>query len=185
MLSAVGSRSDLRAELRRSGKGHGNQAGPVCTAVTVGACLCRTGHRQHSPRMPGPRDRVQRTKPVQAPSKRRWLLSSQSDPLGVAEGRTGASLNPICGIRAGRFDSRGRRTPSSLRAPRRLEGPAPFRFSVAHHVMGRCRCGSPYTDGRSSLEDASWNCVESTTPVREPQSLRSLLPRSTATRLTD
>ena len=77
--------------------------------------------RHRKPRVPGPRDRVRRTELVPSPAKFRGLLSSEPDAPGLGEGNTGAAPDPIVGHGAGYCDARSRRTPSSLRAPRRIE----------------------------------------------------------------
>ena len=119
-LSNLGSRSDLWAGLRSSGQGHGDQTGAVRAALAVATRLCRTRHRNHSPGVLGPRHRIQRTKPLPAPARFPRLLPSNSDTLGIAEGHARVSAHPVCRSRACHFDSGGRRTPSSLRAARRL-----------------------------------------------------------------
>src|SRR5260370_28372154 len=119
-LFAAGSRSDLWAGLLSSSQGHGDQTGAVRAPLAVATCLCGTGDRNHSPRVLGPRHRIQRTKPLPAPSRFPGLLSSKPDPLGIAEGHAGVSVHPVCRSRACHFDSGGRRTSSSLRAARRL-----------------------------------------------------------------
>ena len=96
------------------------QTGAVRAALAVATCLCGTGDRNHSPRVLGPRHRIQRTKPLPAPSRFPGLLSSKPDPLGIGEGHAGVSVHPVCRSRACHFDSGGRRTSSSLRAARRL-----------------------------------------------------------------
>jgi transposase InsO family protein len=45
--------------------------------------------------------------------------------------RAGVSPDPICRTRASHFDSTGRRTPSSLRAPRRLRSPTCSAFGFS------------------------------------------------------
>ncbi len=77
--------------------------------------------RHHPPRVPGPRHRVRRTELVPSPAKFRGLLSSKPDAPGIGEGHTGAAPDSIGGHGAGYCDARSRRTPSSLRAPRRIK----------------------------------------------------------------
>src|SRR5260370_28936939 len=94
-LFAAGSRSDLWAGLLSSSQGHGDQTGAVRAALAVATCLCGTGDRNYSPRVPGPCHRVQRTKHLPAPSRVPGLLSSNPDTLGIAEGHAGVSARPV------------------------------------------------------------------------------------------
>ena len=56
-------------------KAMGIQTGLVRATLAVATCLCRAGHRNHSPRVLGPRHRIQRTQPLPAPSRFPRLLS--------------------------------------------------------------------------------------------------------------
>ena len=76
--------------------------------------------RHRKPRMLGPRNRVRRSELVPSPARFRGLLSSKPDAPGMGEGHTGAAPDSIGGHGAGYYDPRSRRTPSSLRAPRRI-----------------------------------------------------------------
>jgi len=113
-LFAARSRPDLRGRFRGLNQSHGDQPGAVGTAVPQATGLCRTGHRHHPPRVPGPRHRVRRTELVPSPAKFRGLLSSEPDTPGIGEGHTGTSLRPIGGHGAGCFHAGSRRPASSL-----------------------------------------------------------------------
>ena len=57
-LFATRSRPDLRERFRGTNQSHGEQTGAVGPAFALATSVCRTRHRHHPPRVPGPRDRV-------------------------------------------------------------------------------------------------------------------------------
>jgi putative transposase len=83
-----------------------------------------------SPRVFGPCYRMQRTKPLPVSSRFRPLLSSNQDAPGIAEGHARISAHSVRASRASHFHSGGRRTPSSLRAMRRLNLLSPQVFAL-------------------------------------------------------
>jgi hypothetical protein len=82
--------------------------------------LHRARHRDHSARVPGSRDRMERSRLVSPSAKIRRLLSPESHAPGLAEGHARVTTRPSARSRADRRDPRGGRAPSSLRASRRL-----------------------------------------------------------------
>ncbi len=51
----------------------------ILRGLSLATCFRGTGHRHHSPRVPGPRDRVWRTELVRSAARFRGLLSSKPD----------------------------------------------------------------------------------------------------------
>jgi hypothetical protein len=102
------------------GEGHGHPASAFGPAVTLAACLCRTGDRYHSTRLPGSHDRIQRALFVPTPSELRQLLSSKPNALGFGERQSGAPTDPTASCGTDHRDSGSGWAPSSLRPARRL-----------------------------------------------------------------
>ena len=120
-LFAAGSRPDLRERIRGPNQSHGDQPGAVGTTFPQATGICRTRHRHHPPRVPGPRHRVRRMERVPSPATFRGLPSSEPDAPGIGEGHAGTSPDPTRRHGAGCFHAGSRRTASSLRAPRRIK----------------------------------------------------------------
>ena len=70
---------------RGSNQSYGDQTGAFGTAFSLATSLCRTLHRHHSPRVPGPRIRVRRAELIPSPARFRGLLSSEPDAPGIGE----------------------------------------------------------------------------------------------------
>jgi|GEM_PF-3656616 len=97
---------------------------------------------RHPPRAPGSRNRVRRTELAPSPARFRGLLSSKPDAPGLGEGLSSSSPDPIGGHGAECFHAGSRRTPSSVRAPRRIKvssarfhpyRPVPLRGPIDRH----------------------------------------------------
>src|SRR6516162_7200627 len=119
-VPAAGPRSDLWPGVREASEGDGHPTGVVSAAFSVATCLRRAGHRHDPPRMPGSRDRVQRTQPAPAPPGIRGLLSSEPRSLGVGKRYSGAATDPAAGVWTDCVDTGARRAASSIRAARRV-----------------------------------------------------------------
>jgi hypothetical protein len=76
--------------------------------------------RHRKPRVPGPRNRVRRGELIPSFAKFRGLPSSEPDTPGIGEWHTETSPDPIGGHGSRDYDPRSRRTPLSIRAPRRI-----------------------------------------------------------------
>jgi hypothetical protein len=113
--------------------------------------------------VPGPRNRVRRTELVPSPAKFRGLLSSEPDAPGIGEGLSGSSPRPNGGHGANCCDARSRRTPSSVRAPRRIKAssagfhphwPVPLRRPNDRH-RGHARAPIGIAERALSADDAA------------------------------
>jgi hypothetical protein len=68
-----------------TGEGDGHQTGARGAPVAVAASLHRARHRDHSARVPGSHDRMQRSRLVSPSPKIRRILSSESHAPGLGE----------------------------------------------------------------------------------------------------
>ena len=92
--------------------------------------LCRTADRHHSPRVPGPHDRIQRALFIPTPQKLRGILPSQPHPFGAGEGQPGAPTDPAARRWTDHRHSGGWWAASSVRAARCLNRPPAIRILV-------------------------------------------------------
>src|SRR5215471_3641310 len=123
-VSASRSRSDLRGGLCEAGEGDGYPTGALGTAVALAASLHRAGGRHDSARVPGSRDRMQRSQFASPSPKLRGLLSSEPYTPRLTEGHARVTPRPSARNRADRRDPRSWWAPSSVRTSRRLNAAA-------------------------------------------------------------
>jgi hypothetical protein len=73
------------ADFVKQVKAMGHQTGARGAPLALAASLHRAGDRDHSARVPGSRDRMERSRLVSPPAKIRRLLSSESHAPGLGE----------------------------------------------------------------------------------------------------
>src|SRR5438046_1652989 len=90
-ISAAGPRQDLRRCLPQTSPGHEDRGSVVGSAIALAARLRRAGDWLHTARMPGPCDRLPRSRSTPDAVPVFFLLSRNAPAPFVGKGLTGAT----------------------------------------------------------------------------------------------
>jgi hypothetical protein len=107
--------------LPQTSPGHEDRGSVVGSAIALAARLRRAGDWLHTARMPGPCDRLPRSRSTPDAVPVFFLLSPNAPAPFVGKGLTGATGSSTGGVGPSSGDTSGRRTAPPIRAARRLK----------------------------------------------------------------